>query len=184
MNNMTKIKCFFSYHDDDREEVEKFIEDFDLERDIAIVRRTTREMCDEVIDCDDTDYLMTRLRELYLKRSIVTIVLLGGCTWASRYVDWEIQASLRCGETFVPNGLLGIKLPSYPESGCQFPSRLTLNLKHEGTPEQAYGEWIDYPTERELLLYAIENAARRRETHQALIVNPKERLLEDRLCRF
>jgi MTH538 TIR-like domain (DUF1863) len=56
--------------------------------------------------------LMGRIRADYIKDSTVTIVLAGKCIWARRYVDWEIQASLRAGQTVSPNGLLGLKLLS------------------------------------------------------------------------
>ena len=44
----------------------------------------------DIIDIDNTDYVMRRIRELYLKDSTVTIVLIGKCTWARRSIDWEI----------------------------------------------------------------------------------------------
>lgn len=102
-------KCFISYHHDDQDEVEEFIETFDHERIVFIARALGAGMEQDIIDSDDTDYVMRRIRELYLKDSTVTLVLMGKCTWARRYVDWEIQASLRSGETVTPNGLLGIK---------------------------------------------------------------------------
>jgi MTH538 TIR-like domain (DUF1863) len=79
-------------------------------------------MAEDIIDSDDTDYVMRRIREVYLKGSTVTLVMLGRCTWARRYVDWEIQASLRQDRGIVPNGLLGIKLPSFQKNGGTFPS--------------------------------------------------------------
>jgi hypothetical protein len=79
-------------------------------------------MAEDIIDSDDTDYVMQRIREVYLKGTTVTLVMFGRCTWARRYVDWEIQAALRQDREIIPNGLLGIKLPSYPKSGGTFPS--------------------------------------------------------------
>jgi hypothetical protein len=38
---------------------------------------------------------LRRIRQLYLLDSTVTIVLIGKCTWARKFVDWETQASLR-----------------------------------------------------------------------------------------
>ena len=116
-------KVFISYHHDDQDEVEQFVETFDHERKVFIARALGIGMEQDIIDSDDTDYVMRRIRELYLGDSTVTILLIGKCTWARRYVDWEIQASLRSGETVTPNGLLGIKLPSYPKRGCRFPNR-------------------------------------------------------------
>lgn len=59
-------------------------------------------MNDDIINSTDTNYVMRRIRELYLKDSTVTIVLMGKYTYTRRYVDWEIQASLRNGETLNP----------------------------------------------------------------------------------
>ena len=67
-------------------------------------------MSDDVIESTDTDYVMRRIRELYLQDSTVTIVLIGKCTWARRFVDWEIQASLRQSESGpAHNGLVAIQ---------------------------------------------------------------------------
>lgn len=136
----------------------------------------------DIIDSDDTDYVMRRIRELYLKDSTVTIVLMGKCTWARRYVDWEIQASLRSGETVTPNGLLGIKLPSYPKRGGQFPSRLNLNLKQTDDQEDCYARWIEYPTRKDTLANAIDATFNRRFTHTKWINNPRYRFRYNRSC--
>ena len=112
---VVRRKCFISYHHDDQDEVDTFIRTFDHEKDAFISRGLGHEMSQDIIDSNDTDYVMRRIRELFLKGSSVTLILLGRCTWARRYVDWEIQASLRSGTTVTPNGLLGIKLRSYAE---------------------------------------------------------------------
>ena len=118
-------KVFISFHHDDQKEIEKFIEEFDEKKDIFISRALG--MSSDIIDSNDTDYVMRRIRELYLKDTTVTLVMIGKCTWARRYIDWEIQASLRHGEKTIPNGLMGIRLPSYNKN--RYPNRLNLNLK-------------------------------------------------------
>ncbi len=112
---MVKVRhrCFISYHHDlDEDAVDDFVRTFDHERDAFIARGLGQEMSQDIIDSDDTDYVMRRVRELYLEDSTVTLVLMGKCSWARRYVDWELQSSLRSGATVTPNGLLGIILPS------------------------------------------------------------------------
>ena len=175
-------KCFISYHHDDQDEVEEFIKTFDEERDVFIARALGVGMEQDIIDSDDTDYVMRRIRELYLKASTVTLVLMGKCTWARRYVDWEIQASLRSGETVMPNGLLGIKLPGYPKRGGQFPNRLNLNLKQSDDQEDCYARWIEYPTRKDTLSKAIDEAFNRRFTHTKWINNPRDRFKYNRSC--
>ena len=44
-------------------------------------------MEDDVIDSNNTDYVMQRIRQLYLQDSTVTLVLIGKCTWARRFGD-------------------------------------------------------------------------------------------------
>lgn len=65
-------------------------------------------MAQDIIDSTDPDYVMRRIRELYIRDSTVTLVMLGKCTWGRRYVDWEIQASLRAPQNGLTNGRLAI----------------------------------------------------------------------------
>src|SRR5437899_7331471 len=94
MSNLVRRKCFISYHKDDQGEVDDFIETFDAEHDVFIYR-AIREIDENIVNSEDPDYVMCRIRELYLAKSTVTIVLIGACTWARRYVDWEIASTLR-----------------------------------------------------------------------------------------
>ncbi|MCD6399132.1 MAG: TIR domain-containing protein, partial [Candidatus Aenigmarchaeota archaeon] len=134
-----------------------------------------------IIDSDNTDYVMSRIRELYLKDSTVTIVLMGKCSWARRYVDWELQASLRSGESVTPNGVLGIKLPSHTRNS-QFPNRLNLNLKQNDDQEDCYARWIEYPTRKDTLSNAIDGAFNAIKSRKSLIVNPRDRFKYNRTC--
>lgn len=177
---MTNIrhKCFISYHHADQDEVDAFIRTFDHERDVFISRGLGQEMAQDIIDSDDTEYVMRRIRELYLTDSTVTVVLMGKCTWARRYVDWELQASLRAGETVTPNGLLGVKLPGF----SHFPNRLATNLKQSDAQKDCYARWIDYPKRKDTLANAIDAAFQRRGSHQNWITNPRERFKYNKKC--
>jgi hypothetical protein len=108
-------KCFVSYHADDTDEVVTFLEDFGTEF-IAKTIGVTDE--DDFIDSNDTDYVLDQIRTRYLGDSTVTIVLLGACTWARRYVDWEVYSSLRDSKSSKINGLLAISLPSVSGQGA------------------------------------------------------------------
>jgi Thoeris protein ThsB, TIR-like domain len=96
-------KCFVSFHHDDETEVEKFIEDFE---EIFIPRVLGVSDEDDFIDSDDTGYVMDQIREKYLTDSTVTIVLVGKCSWARRYVDWEVYSTLRNDKKNRRSGLL------------------------------------------------------------------------------
>jgi hypothetical protein len=172
-------KVFISYHHADADEVNEFIEKFDDIDDVFICRALGAGMNDDIIDSTNTDYVMRRIRELYLKDSTVTIVLIGKCTRTRRYVDWEIQASLRNGNSVKPNGLLGIKLPSYDSNG--YPERLNANLKQDEEQEECYARAIDYPTKETLIDY-IEDAFNARESRKDLIVNKRDKFSYNRTC--
>ena len=83
----TRHKCFVSYHVADIDEVETFINTFGSE---FIARSVGVTVEDDFVDSDDEEYVKRRIREKYLTDSSVTILLLGECTWARRFVDWAI----------------------------------------------------------------------------------------------
>jgi len=172
-------KVFISYHHADQEQVDDFIRTFDEERDVFISRGIGIEMSDDVINSDNTTYVMRRIRELYLQDSTVTIVLIGKCTWARRYVDWELQSSLRSGETVTPNGLLGIVLPSAGKKPTA-PNRLSINLNNDD--KDGYARWYWYPNRKDTLASWIEDAFQARSARSNLIENPRERFKNNRSC--
>ncbi|CAH8242705.1 conserved hypothetical protein [Vibrio aestuarianus] len=178
---MARHKCFISYHKDDEDEVNEFIKKFDHDKDVFIARGIGEEMPGDVINSNDPDYVMRRIRELYLKDSTVTLVMLGKCTWSRKYVDWELQSSLRNGDTVTANGLLGIRLPSYSK-GDGYPNRLNLNLKQDDSQEDCYARVIDYPTRKDTLTKAIDAAFDRRKTHTKWIDNPRDKFKNNRSC--
>src|SRR5947207_1314367 len=135
-------KVFISYHHNDQAEVDKFVNTFDNTHDIFIARALG--LSDDIINSNNTDYVMSQIRMNYLRDSTVTIVLMGKCTWARRYVDWEIQASLRIAQSSQPNGLLGIKLLSFQNNN--YPNRLNINLKQSNTQADCYARVISYPS--------------------------------------
>ncbi|MBA7663236.1 hypothetical protein ES703_71275 [subsurface metagenome] len=173
-------KVFISYHHDDNYEVQRFLETYDYERRVFISRVLGAGMEQDIIDSNNTDYVMRRIRELYLQDSTVTIVLLGKCTWARRYVDWEIQASLRHGEKVTPNGLLGIVLSSAGKNPIP-PNRLKLNLKGKNIDE-VYARWYWYPERKDTLANWIEDAFQARTSRARLIINPQERFKYNKQC--
>ena len=151
--NTTRHKRFISYHQDDEDEVATFI---DGHSNVFIAKVLGVSDDDDFIDSSDTDYVMRRIRELYLTDSTVTIVLLGRCTWARKYVDWEMASTLRNDHNNKRSGLLGILLPS-AGSASSFPPRLSDNLpKKDGS--DGYARWIGYPTSESYLRRYIEDA--------------------------
>jgi MTH538 TIR-like domain (DUF1863) len=183
--NTPRRKCFISYHHADEAEVSSFVRTFDHGRNLLIVRGLGTDMPGDVVNSTDTDYVMRRIRELYIKDSTVTLVMLGKCTWARRYVDWEIQASLYQREGTHPNGLLAIKLPSFPANGSH-PDRFNKNLLTDENKKDwgdCYARHMSYPTSEQQLVDEIEEAYGRRTTHKHMIRNSRDRFGYNRDCK-
>ena len=135
-------------------------------------------MANDIVNSNDTDYVMRRIREQYMQNTSVTIVMIGQNTWKRRYVDWEIAASLRNGFANPANALLGIKLPSYAYDIQQYPDRLNDNLNAQGVADGTlcYARCITYPTNSAELRTAIEEAHQRRQNQSHLINNTRARV--------
>jgi hypothetical protein len=172
----TRHKCFLSYHRDDVDEVEKFIESFG-EVFIPRVLGVTDE--DDFIDSADTDYIMDCIREQYLADSTVTIVLVGKCTWARRYVDWEVYSTLRNDKSNRRSGLMAVTLPSVSDETRTLPPRVDDNVINQ---TEGYARWRKYPTSGESLRSYIEVAFNARNALDHLIVNTRARKLANSSC--
>lgn len=162
-------KCFVSYHAADTEEAADFVESFET---VFIPRAIGVEEGDgSIIDSEDVDYIRDVIREDYLRDSTVTIVLVGRCTWARKFVDWEIYASLRDTKYSSKNGLLGLLLPSAEDAVPQTPERLSANTPTDGS--EAYGRYFYYPKSESSLRSSIEDAFQARTARAHLIDNSK-----------
>jgi hypothetical protein len=172
----TRRKVFISHYKGDRKEVDKFIEDFN---DVFIPKVLGANDNDDFIQSTDTDYVMRRIREKYLGDSTVTIVLLGSCTHSRRYVDWEIKSSLRQGKEYIPNGLMGIVLPSQNNS-AHLPPRIFDNWNKEHN--NCYARYWSYPDSANKLSDWIEDAYESRISRNHLIVNSQEMMKYNGKC--
>lgn len=173
----SRHKCFLSYHRDDVEEVEAFIESFG-EVFIPRVLGVTDE--DDFIDSADTDYIMDCIREKYLTDSTVTIVLIGKCAWARRYIDWEVYSTLRNDKSNRRSGLMAVTLPSVANDATRkLPARVNDNVIDE---TNGYARWWKYPTSAEGLRSKIEIAFNARSTLDHLIDNTRARKLTNSVC--
>ncbi len=159
----------------------KFINTFDHFHNVFIYRGLGLGMEEDIINSYNTDYVMAKIRERYLRDSSVTIVMVGRCTWARRYVDWELQSSLRRAETVRPNGLMGIILPSVG-APPRAPERFVRNRFNENGAPAGYARLYSYPTSGSSLVKMIEEAHERRTTHAHLIANPRERFINNKPC--
>jgi hypothetical protein len=174
-------KCFISYHAADVDEVTGFVETFGA---VFIPKVIGVQDSDPFVDSENTDYILDRIREKYLTDSTVTIVLVGKCTWARRYVDWEVYSSLRNDQNNRRNGLLAITLPSAANySGKRLPDRVNDNDKRDSNDNSVgYARWKKYPTSSSSLRSWIEDAFDARSSRTHLIINTRSRKKYNSTC--
>jgi hypothetical protein len=167
-----KHKCFISYDSRDQRAVDRFIEQFSGSAGSFIAKHS--DMDQDIVDSKNTDYVMSRIRARFLEDSTVTIVLVGKCTWSRRYVDWEVQSSLRKpADGPPPSGLVAIQLY---ESYSRLPDRVRANK------ESGYSEFYEYPKSSTSLANIIEEAFGRRRTAANKIVNSRDRFKYNKKC--
>jgi hypothetical protein len=170
-------KCFVSFHQADELEVEKFIEAFESVFIPRVLGVSDEDV--ELIDSTDTGYVMDQIREKYLTDSTVTIALVGKCTWARRYVDWEVYSTLRNDSKNRRSGLLAITLPSAADySGKKLPPRVDDNVNGS----DGYARWYKYPASASSLQSCIEEAFQARTSKASLIDNTRERKKYNSQC--
>jgi hypothetical protein len=166
-------KCFISYHHADQTAVKEFIDTFDTNHDVFIARDLT--MPEDVVNSNDDEYVMRRIRALYIRDSTVTIVLVGACTWSRQFVDWEVQASLRQPADGLPNGLLAILLGKNATQG-RLPARVRSNT------DSGYSKFYSYPAGPNTLAGWIDEAFGARVTLASRIINPRARQKGNLAC--
>jgi hypothetical protein len=151
-NTPARHKVFVSYHAEDAPEVVDFIA---AHTDVFIPRAIgMEEDSSDIIDSENVDYIRQTIKQKYLRGCTVTLIAIGACTWARKFVDWEIYSSLRCDPA--PNGLLAVQLPSVEGTRPDLPERLAINLRHDD--ESSYAKYFAPPSSHELLRGWIENA--------------------------
>ena len=129
-------KVFVSFsHRLDQDAAEEFRKLFSDERDVFIDKSIRHD-----IGALKTDSIKKRLREL-ISDSSVTVVLIGAETGGRKWIDWEIQNSLRKYDGNHRNGILGVRI-KYKEHSV--PDRLEDNV-----PEM--GHIIDWPRDKRTL---------------------------------
>ena len=155
-----KHRCFVSYHEANSTAVKSFIEEFS---DVFTAKTVGVTDDDDFINSENKEYVMRRIREKYLSNTTVTIVLVGECTKARKYIDWEIASSLRNDPVNGRSGLLGINMKSLGTRGFA-PPRLYDNYDGDNQAG-SYALYQPYPSSAQFLRNAIQAAFDRRATH-------------------
>ncbi|MCB8044325.1 TIR domain-containing protein [Microbacterium oxydans] len=119
----------------------------------------------DIIDSTNVAYIRQTIKSKFLRDSTVTLVAIGECTWARKFVDWEIYTSLRSDPT--PNGLLAVQLPSVAGSSPSIPARLSANLAPNG--ETGYANYYVPPTSQSSLRSWIQEAFDGRTSRASLL---------------
>ena len=102
---------FLSFHQRDELEASIFCRRFDQYFN-QIRTLGAHELGDEYaerIHSGDSDYVMRQIREKKIAGTSCTVVLIGKCTWARRYIDWEIAATLRNNADDPRGGLIAVQ---------------------------------------------------------------------------
>ena len=170
-------RCFISYHVADLTEVEAFVDAYGSEF-IGECLGVTED--DNFVDSKDEEYIKQRIRELHLSTSTVTIVLLGRCTWARRFVDWEISSTLRSDPVNKRSGLLVMPLPSMNNSAI-LPARVKDNWV-EGSPSDSYASYVSYPTSGTQLRGYIQSAFDARTAKADKVKNSRSLMTTNSIC--
>ena len=145
-NNRHRVFVSY-YHNDDQYYRELFEDMFSNIYDIYVSESVKMGDIDTRLP---TDRIRQIIRDKFLRKSTVTVVLVGERTWQRKFVDWEIGSSIRQTEYNPRSGLLGILLPTYPGyvtntyDPYTLPPRLYNNIDREFA--ELY-KWSDDPAQ-------------------------------------
>lgn len=160
-------RIFLSFHQRDEYEVSVFCKRY--EQFFADIRTlgvsNEGDEYAETINSGDSDYVMRKIREDYIAGTSCTIVAIGKCTWARRYIDWEIAATLRNNKNDPRGGLIAVQLPSAAENGwLTLPPRLERNVVREEGKDVGYARFYAPPPSDATLAKWVEAAIERRDS--------------------
>jgi len=183
---------FISSFHNDRTEVDAFIYKWATVEKVFTPKALATFDNDDFIDSTNPEYVMSEIRRKYIQDASVTIVLIGRCTHSRRYVDWEIKASLRQGES-LPNGVLAYVLPSAMPVILPFvdwdkhawpstPERLAANWNYY-QQQNCYARYSVMPDSAATLREHIEDIFSRRTQRANLIKNDSDMMKYNAKCR-
>lgn len=170
-------KCFISYHGADIDGVTAFVETFNGVFIPRVIGVSDSDHFQEPVSSQDEDYIKDQIGSKYLSDSTVTILYVGKCTWARKYVDWELSSSLRNSPVNKRNGLLAIT--PVDRSTNTLPGRFADNFDSDDTK---YGRYYYYPTAEASLRAWIEDAFSARTARAHLVDNTRRLRKHNAAC--
>ena len=165
---MAGRNVFLSFHQADANEVEQFAATHrayfndirtvgvrDVDTDIPVKG-----------DSGNAEYVIQRIRGKYIAGTSCTIVLIGRCTWARRFVDWEVAATLRNNVNDPRGALIAVQLPSAAMNNwIHLPEKVKMNIAWDANQNQSgYGRFYAHPPDGVTLETWVEQAIHRRNT--------------------
>ncbi len=137
----------------------------------------------ERINSGDSDYVMRRIRETKIAGTSCTVVLVGKCTWARRYVDWEIAATLRDFGQSPRGGLIAVQLPSAQSHGwSQLPPRLAMNIERADGVDTGYARFYGPAPSDGTIASWVEDAVARRDSLEPAPGSTNDLMKNSRSC--
>ncbi len=137
----------------------------------------------EHIESGDSDYVMRKIREDKIAGTSCTVVLIGQCTWARRYVDWEIAATLRNFSDSQRGGLIGVQLPGAKDHGwSKLPPRLEINVQKDQGLDVGYARFYSPAPSDSTIAQWVEDAVTRRDEMDSAIGSTSDLMVNNRTC--
>jgi len=137
----------------------------------------------EHIESGDSDYVMRQIREKKIAGTSCTVVLIGKCTWARRYIDWEIAATLRNNTDDPRGGLIAVQLPSAEAQGWStLPARFQLNLNRVDGVDSGYARYYAPAPSDDSIARWVEDAVVRRDSLEPASGSTKNLITTDKPC--
>jgi hypothetical protein len=161
-------KCFISYHGADIDLVTEFVDQFNDIFIPRVVGVSDSDYFKDPVNSHDEEYIKARIGAKYLSDSTVTILYVGRCAWARKYVDWELSSTLRNAPVNKRNGLLALTPPD--RSTNTLPARFADNWAEDNS---LYARYYYYPTSGSSLRTWIEDAFQARTRRASLVDNSR-----------
>jgi len=123
---------------------------------------------DRVIDSENTDYVLQRIRDDFITGTSCTIVLVGAETHRRKYVDWEIKATLD-----KEHALIGLCLPTArmtADNKAIVPDRLYDNIASN------FALWVNWGQTADNVGALQKYVAEARNRSTSLINNSREKM--------
>lgn len=186
---LPRRKVFISYFKGDKVWVNKLVKDYGQPGSGVFIPSVVGVKDeDDFVNSDNSEYIISAIRERYIQDTSVTIVVIGQCIHSRKYIDWEVKSSLRQPANGMPNGLLGLAVPPPTDfSGNpiwhHLPDRFSKNYI-QNRQDISYARYYTWPTSAADLRRWIEEVYDLAVNKSNLIENPQEIIWRNLTCKI